>query len=65
MDPLDRLIQLANLQGRLDQRCQLQGSWALEHPQAVPGEATFHIVMAGTCSANSSMALASTCIPAT
>ncbi|MHA5871296.1 hypothetical protein ACVSMD_53370, partial [Pseudomonas aeruginosa] len=23
MDPLDRLIQLANLQGRLDQRCQL------------------------------------------
>ena len=49
MDPLDRLIQLANLQGRLDQRCQLQGSWALEHPQAVPGEATFHIVMAGTC----------------
>ena len=53
MDPLDRLIQLANLQGRLDQRCQLQGSWALEHPQAVPGEA------------NSSMAVASTCIPAT
>ena len=52
MDPLDRLIQLANLQGRLDQRCQLQGSWALEHPQAVPGEATFHIVMAGTAAAS-------------
>ena len=36
MDPLDRLIQLANLQGRLDQRCQLQGSWALEHRKRCP-----------------------------
>jgi AraC family transcriptional regulator, activator of mtrCDE len=49
MDALDRLIQLSRLQGALDLRCLLSGEWALDHPPAPPGEAVYHVVLAGSC----------------
>jgi AraC family transcriptional activator of mtrCDE len=49
MDALDRLIQLSHLQGALDLRCLLSGQWALDHPPAPPGEAVYHVVLAGSC----------------
>lgn len=49
MTPLDRLIALADVQGTLDLRCQLHGSWRLDHPQLPAGEAAYHIVSAGEC----------------
>ena len=49
MTPLDRLIALAAVQGTLDLRCQLHGSWQLDHPQLPSGEAAYHIVLGGEC----------------
>ena len=49
MTPLDRLIALAAVQGTLDLRCQLHGSWHLDHPQLPAGEAAYHIVLSGEC----------------
>jgi AraC family transcriptional regulator, activator of mtrCDE len=49
MDALDRLIQLANLAGALDLRCFLRGPLEVDHPRAAAGEATYHVVLDGTC----------------
>jgi AraC family transcriptional regulator, activator of mtrCDE len=49
MDALDRLIQLANLSGALDLRCFLSGPLEVDHPHAAAGEATYHVVLDGTC----------------
>ncbi|WP_137974137.1 AraC family transcriptional regulator [Pseudomonas sp. F(2018)] len=49
MTPLDRLIALAAVQGTLDLRCQLHGSWHLDHPQLPASEAAYHIVLSGEC----------------
>ncbi|WP_277187137.1 AraC family transcriptional regulator [Caballeronia sp. BR00000012568055] len=49
MDALDRLIQLANLSGALDLRCFLGGPLEVDHPHAAAGEATYHVVLDGTC----------------
>jgi len=51
MNSIDTLIQLANVRGTLDLRCQLQGDWALEHDQDAAGVARYHIVLAGHCRA--------------
>jgi AraC family transcriptional regulator, activator of mtrCDE len=47
MDALSKVITLANIQGSLDLRCQMAGGFELEHEQLVPGEAPFHLVLAG------------------
>ena len=49
MDALSRLIQLAQLQGSLDVRCQFAGGFAVDHAQAGRGEALFHLVLDGAC----------------
>jgi AraC family transcriptional activator of mtrCDE len=49
MDALSRLIQLTRLQGSLDLRCRMAGSFAVDHPAAPAGEAPFHLVLSGRC----------------
>lgn len=49
MNPIDKLITLANVRGSLDLRCQFQGDWALAHGQEALGMAPYHIVLAGEC----------------
>ncbi|WP_213937938.1 AraC family transcriptional regulator [Pseudomonas sp. dw_612] len=49
MNPIDKLITLANVRGSLDLRCQFQGDWALAHEQQALGIAPYHIVLAGEC----------------
>ena len=49
MKSLDRLIELADLRGSLDLRCLLQGDWRVDHAQAEPGMALYHIVLSGHC----------------
>jgi len=49
MDALSRLIQLAQLQGNLDVRCQFAGGFAVDHGEAPRGEALFHLVLDGGC----------------
>jgi len=49
MNPIDKLISLANVRGSLDVRCQFQGDWALQHEQEALGTAPYHIVLAGEC----------------
>lgn len=47
MDAFSRVVDLAQLHGSLDLRCQLDGSFALDHEPAPIGEAPFHLVLAG------------------
>lgn len=47
MDSFSRVIDLAQLRGSLDLRCQLAGSFAVDHEPAPTGEAPFHLVLAG------------------
>ncbi|WP_448097395.1 AraC family transcriptional regulator [Luteibacter yeojuensis] len=47
MDALTRVLELANVQGALDVRCYLAGGFSLDHAEALPGEAPFHLVLAG------------------
>ena len=49
MDALSRLIQLAQLQGSLDVRCQFAGGFAVDHAESPRGEALFHLVLDGGC----------------
>ncbi|TBR36489.1 MULTISPECIES: cupin domain-containing protein [Dyella] len=48
MDALSSVIDLAAVQGSLDLRCQLAGRFDIPHDSAGPGEAPFHLVLAGT-----------------
>jgi len=48
MDALTRVLELAQVQGVLDLRCQLAGGFSLDHVDAEPGEAPFHLVLAGS-----------------
>src|SRR4051812_14519020 len=48
MDALTRVLELAKVQGALDLRCQLAGGFSLDHVDAAPGEAPFHLVLAGS-----------------
>jgi AraC family transcriptional regulator, activator of mtrCDE len=47
MDALSTVLDLARIKGSLDLRCQLAGSFALDHEPLVPGEAPFHLVLSG------------------
>ena len=38
MDALSKVLDLARIKGSLDLRCQLAGSFALDHEPTVPGE---------------------------
>ncbi|BAN23982.1 AraC family transcriptional regulator [Caballeronia insecticola] len=49
MDALDKLIQLANLNGALDLRCLLSGPLELDHDPAPAGESLYHVVLDGAC----------------
>jgi len=51
MNSIDRLIQLANLRGSLDLRCQFRGDWALDHEPLPEGTAQYHVVLSGSCKA--------------
>ena len=48
MDALTRVLELAQVQGVLDLRCQLAGGFSLDHVDAEPGEAPFHLVLSGS-----------------
>jgi AraC family transcriptional activator of mtrCDE len=48
MDALTRVLELAQVQGALDLRCQLAGGFSLDHVDAEPGEAPFHLVLGGS-----------------
>jgi AraC family transcriptional regulator, activator of mtrCDE len=48
MDALSKVIALAQIRGSLDLRCQMAGSFELDHEQLVPGEAPFHLVLSGS-----------------
>jgi AraC family transcriptional activator of mtrCDE len=48
MDALTRVLELAQVQGALDVRCQLAGGFSLDHMDAAPGEAPFHLVLGGS-----------------
>lgn len=47
MDPLNRLLELAQVRGVVDVRCYLAGSFDIDHEAVPPGEAPFHLVMEG------------------
>ena len=49
MDALSQLIRLTRVQGSLDLRCQMAGTFAVEHDRVPAGEAPFHLVLAGCC----------------
>ena len=48
MDALTRVLELAQVKGVLDVRCQLAGGFSLDHVDAGPGEAPFHLVLGGS-----------------
>lgn len=49
MDSLSRVIRLARLQGSLDLRCELAGTFNHDHAALPDGEAQFHLVLSGSC----------------
>ena len=49
MHALDRLIQLARVQGVLDLRCLLSGPLEIDHQAEPEGVAAYHVVLAGQC----------------
>ncbi|WP_225578341.1 AraC family transcriptional regulator [Rhodanobacter sp. 7MK24] len=48
MDALSKLIAVSGVQGSLDLRCRMAGSFALDHEQLEPGKAPFHLMLRGT-----------------
>lgn len=49
MDALSHLLSLGRSHVELDVRCLLGGPFAMPHDPLSPGEAAFHLVLAGTC----------------
>jgi AraC family transcriptional activator of mtrCDE len=47
MDALSKVIALTHIEGSLDLRCQMAGDFAIDHQPLLPGEAPFHLVLAG------------------
>jgi AraC family transcriptional activator of mtrCDE len=47
MDALSKLITVSSVQGSLDLRCRMAGSFALDHEQLEPGKAPFHLMLRG------------------
>ncbi|WP_175923062.1 cupin domain-containing protein [Burkholderia latens] len=50
MDPLSQLLSLGRSHVELDVRCLLDGPFAIPHDALPPGEAAFHLLLAGACS---------------
>ncbi|USX24479.1 AraC family transcriptional regulator [Oxalobacteraceae bacterium OTU3CINTB1] len=48
MDTLSRLIALYPVRTALDVRCHFGAPWLLDHPQAEPGVAPYHLITRGT-----------------
>lgn len=50
MDYLDKLTQLAQVQGKINIRCLFQGDWQVEHNEDLPqDEGIFHLIEQGEC----------------
>jgi len=49
MDALSQLLSLGRSHVELDVRCLLDGPFAMPHDPSPPGEAVFHLLLAGTC----------------
>lgn len=50
MDYLDKLTQLAQVQGKINIRCLFQGDWQVEHDENLPqDEGIFHLIEQGEC----------------
>lgn len=49
MDALSQLLSLSQAQVRVDVRCMLAGSFVIPHEASQPGEASFHLLLAGEC----------------
>ncbi|MBN3818906.1 AraC family transcriptional regulator, partial [Paraburkholderia sp. Se-20369] len=49
MDALSRLLLLGRSHVELDVRCLLDGPFAMAHDALPPGEAAFHLLLAGRC----------------
>lgn len=49
MDALSQLLSLGRSRVELDVRCLLDGPFAMPHDPLPPGEAAFHLLLAGTC----------------
>ena len=47
MDALSSIIDVASIRGSLDLRCQMAGRFTIPHERAEPGEAIFHLMLAG------------------
>ncbi|MBV8379186.1 MAG: AraC family transcriptional regulator [Paucibacter sp.] len=48
-DALSRFVELADLQARLDLRCQFAGRYAVDHDASTGGDIVFHLVLQGRC----------------
>ncbi|TCP91192.1 AraC family transcriptional regulator [Cricetibacter osteomyelitidis] len=49
MDYLDRLIQLAQVQGEINVLCRFEGNWQVHHTQDSNAVGIFHIISQGEC----------------
>lgn len=49
MDYLDRLIQLAQVEGKINVLCRFQGDWQIKHQQEPNTSGIFHIISKGEC----------------
>ncbi|MGK8205123.1 cupin domain-containing protein [Burkholderia cenocepacia] len=49
MDALSQLLSLGRSHVELDVRCLLDGAFAMPHAPLPPGEAAFHLLLAGSC----------------
>jgi len=49
MDALSQLLSLGRSHVELDVRCLLDGPFTMPHDPSPPGEAVFHLLLAGTC----------------
>lgn len=47
MDALSKVMALTHIDGSLDLRCQMAGGFDIDHAPLLPGEAPFHLVLAG------------------
>jgi len=49
MDALSQLLSLSRMSVQMDAHCLLAGKYAVAHETSAPGEAPFHLVLAGKC----------------
>ena len=49
MDYLDKLIQLAQIQGEINIRCLFQGDWQIQHSEVYETQGLFHLIEQGSC----------------